>query len=225
MMNKFLGSRVLSIILISSAILFTSSCKEELKDIDGNVYKTVKIGDQLWMAENLRVTRFNNGDPIETTDSVKMDISGMSEPKFQWIAGGKESYLELYGRLYTWYVVTDERKICPEGWHVITDTEWGNLCTMFGGKSKAGSKLRDGKNWAYSNVLSNNLSGFSAMPAGGRGANGAFGGMEHYGGWWSTSSKDSLIAPYWNIYYETEVVKRADYHKNAGFSVRCVKDL
>lgn len=223
-MKKFNGFRTLSIILIGSTIIFTSSCKEELKDIDGNVYKTVKIGDQLWMAENLRVTKFNNGDPIETTNPAKLDISDLIEPKFQWVAGGNDSKLELYGRLYTWYVVTDSRKICPEGWHVVTDTEWGNLCTMFGGKSKAGSSLKAVKNWAYSNSQSNNLSGFSALPAGGRGANGAFGGMEYYGGWWSTSSKDSLTAPYWNIYYESETVKRAEYHKNAGFSVRCVKD-
>lgn len=226
MKNDF-SKLIYSFLALSFTLLLTSSCEQKLTDIDGNIYKTVKIGDQVWMAENLRVTRYNNGDPIETTNPANIDISDLVEPKFQWVFGGKEELAATYGRLYTWYAATDARKICPEGWHVITDAEWAKLYNYFGGKSVAGGKLKEAgtEDWAHPNTDASNSSGFTARPGGGRGSNGAFGGVNYYGAWWGTVEKDSLVAGYWHLYYNTSALKRTDFHKNSGFSVRCVRDL
>ena len=114
----------ISVVII--IIILIQSCKKEvdysLQDIDGNVYdNTVTIGTQIWMTENLRTTRYSNGDSIGTTT---LDISGESTPKYQWAYDGNESNVATYGRLYTWYAVTDSRNVCPVGWHVPSDAEW-----------------------------------------------------------------------------------------------------
>ena len=112
-------------------------------DIDGNVYNTVTIGTQVWMAENLKTTKYRNGDLIGTTTPATLDISGESYTKYQWAYDGNESNVATYGRLYTWYAVTDTRNVCPTGWHVPTDAEWTTLTTFLGGESVAGGKLKE----------------------------------------------------------------------------------
>jgi len=226
-MKKFFGSWLCGLVVLGSVGLFTSSCGGTVKDIDGNVYKTVKIGNQRWMAENLRVTKFSNGDPIETTEDKNQDISEIFEPKLQWFAGGNENYPESYGRLYTWYVVTDSRNICPKGWRVITDKEWSKLSNYFGGPATAGGALKEAgaENWQSPNTSATNGSGFTALAAGGRSSKGAFGGVGYYGAWWSPTNISDEAAPYWHLYYNTAAVKKTDYHKNSAFSVRCVRDL
>ncbi len=226
-MKNYLIIRILTFFSLVAVLVFISGCKEEaLTDIDGNVYKVVKIGNHVFMTENLKVTKYKNGDLIETTDPVTLDISDISTPKFQWVAGGKEQNLDLYGRYYTWYAVTDPRGICPEGWHIMTDTEWADLCNYAGGRNNASGKLKDATSgmWAYGNSQVSNSTRFSARPAGARGANGAFGGMSHYGGWWSTADREELVGAYWRIFYNDDIVKRVDFKKNSGFSVRCAKD-
>ena len=119
------------ILLILSIFLF-HSCKKDVliphnygavTDIDGNVYKTIIIGVQTWMAENLRTKRYNNGDLIETTTPATLDINAEIIPKYQWAYSGYEDNVATYGRLYTWYTLTDSRKVCPSGWHVPSDAE------------------------------------------------------------------------------------------------------
>ncbi|MFA6581335.1 MAG: fibrobacter succinogenes major paralogous domain-containing protein, partial [Paludibacter sp.] len=100
---------------------------ETVTDIDGNTYHTVKIGTQTWMVENLKTTKYRNGDIIGTTTPSTKDISSESNPKYQWAFNGDESYVAKYGRLYTWYTINDDRKIAPNGWHVATDAEWIKL--------------------------------------------------------------------------------------------------
>jgi uncharacterized protein (TIGR02145 family) len=96
-------------------------------DIDGNTYKTIKIGTHVWMAENLKTTKYSNGDLIGTTSPYNKDISGETDPKYQWAYNGNESNVVTYGRLYTWYAVTDSRNVCPAGWHAPADAEWTTL--------------------------------------------------------------------------------------------------
>lgn len=86
-----------------------------ITDIDGNIYNTVTIGTQVWIKENLKVTRYRNGETIPTTTA---DISGETTPKYQWAYNGNQSNVSVYGRLYTWYAVTDSRGVCPTGWHL-----------------------------------------------------------------------------------------------------------
>jgi len=94
-----------------------------ITDIEGNVYNLVAIGTQTWMKENLKTTRYRNGDLIGTTTPATLDISGESTPKYQWAYAGNESNVITYGRLYSWHAVADSRNVCPTGWHVPTDVE------------------------------------------------------------------------------------------------------
>ncbi len=209
------------------SLLTLGGCKNSVTDIDGNEYKTVKIGKQLWMAENLRTTKYSNGDLIETTQPDNLDITEQDSPKYQWAYQGDEKNVEVYGRLYTWFAVTDSRNICPAGWHVVTEAEWASLVNFFGGESIAATKLKETgtDHWVSQSAGVTNSSGFTALPGGGRGSNGAFGGIGYYGAWWSPAESDSLTAWYWNLNYNTNNLSKTKYQKKSGFSVRCVKDI
>ncbi len=211
---------------------------DTVTDIDGNVYHTVTIGTQTWMVENLKTTRYRNGDLIGTTNPATLDIRNENSPKYQWIFENNQSDLAVYGRLYTWYAVTDSRNIAPNGWHVPTDDEWTTLINFLGGDSLAGGKLKEAgiTHWKSPNTGATNESGFTALPGGCRPENGVFDGggvylgdNHHYGGWWSSSEKNSSVA--WNRYlsYNDAAIQPFDNTygydgKKWGFSVRCIKD-
>ena len=129
------------IIIMASVLLLTGSCKKKednntpsgnITDKAGNVYTSVIIGPQTWLDKNLITTKYNNGDIIVTTTPATLDISNEIIPEYQWAYNGDESSVASYGRLYTWYAVTDNRGICPTGWHVPTDAEWKTLETGLG---------------------------------------------------------------------------------------------
>jgi len=134
-----------------------------VKDIDGNVYKTVKIGNQTWMAENLRTTKYRNGDPIQLiTDEAAW--SNLSSGAYQgpFFADKLE-----YGNYYNWYAVNDPRNIAPEGWHVATDAEFTELASFLGGNAVAGNKLKEtGTTHWYDPNTGTNESGFTALGCG-----------------------------------------------------------
>src|SRR5664279_2839934 len=139
-----------NIIRILEKILFIfliNYCKKDIcnliENIDGNVYTSVNIGTQVWMVGNLKTTKYSNGELIGTTTPATLDISLETTPKYQWAYDGNESDVSIYGRLYTWYAVTDSRNICPTGWHVPTDAEWTTLNTYLGDDSVAGGKLKE----------------------------------------------------------------------------------
>jgi uncharacterized protein (TIGR02145 family) len=121
------------LIVMGLLIIFTKSCKKDdnnpvpMTDPDGNVYTSVTIGTQVWMVENLKTTKYRNGDLIGTTNPATLDISTEPTPKYQWAYEGNESNVVTYGRLYTWYAATDPRNVCPTGWHVPSDVEWTTL--------------------------------------------------------------------------------------------------
>ncbi|HRZ96430.1 MAG TPA: FISUMP domain-containing protein [Paludibacter sp.] len=219
-----------------------------IKDIDGNHYKVVKIGTQTWMAENLKTTKYQNGEAIGTTNPANKDVSGETAPKYQWAYNDNDSNVTKYGRLYTWYAVVDTRNIAPVGWHVPTDAEWTQLENYmivngynYDG-SHSGNKIAKAlaatTDWTeYINtgtigyeLSKNNKSGFTALPGGIRGTDGSFsngsylGAFGYSGCWWS-STENSFTYP-WIRHLEYYYVKldRAGGEKGAGFSVRCVKD-
>ena len=109
-----------------------NSSNSKVTDIDGNAYKTVKIGNQVWMAENLRTTHYRNGDPILTTVPDTLDYRSEVEPKYLFVFNNDEKKAPIYGRLYTWFVATDSRNICPEGWHIPTIEEYKILDAVCG---------------------------------------------------------------------------------------------
>jgi len=217
-------------VILSKILLFSIGLAglqaQTVKDNDSNVYKTVTIGTQVWMAENLKTTKYRNGDLIGTTTPATLDISGETTPKYQWTYDGNESNVATYGRLYTWYAVTDNRNVCPAGWHVPSDAEWTTLITFLGGIRVAGGKLKETgtTHWQSPNIGATNESGFTALPSGGREANGTFGGVGDDGLWWSSSETSATIA--YNRYMDyLGFVSSSLGSKQDGFSVRCLRDL
>ena len=210
-------------------------CIGTVTDFDGNVYRAIKIGDQWWMAENLKVTHYRNGDPIpHVTDDGEW--SGLGTGAYCEY-GNDPGNVETYGRLYNWYAVDDSRNIAPAGWHVPTDAEWKQL-EMYLGMSQAeadaigwrgtdeGGKLKEAgtTHWASPNEGATNESGFTALPGGYRLYDGSFYHMGYLAYFWCSSEYDSYEA--WNHYLNngTSQVGRRNLVKRRGFSVRCVRD-
>ena len=211
------------------------NCPWTVTDIDGNVYQTVLIGDQCWMAENLKVTHYRNGDPIpNVTDD------------YEWSLLSTGAYCEYdnnpanvatYGRLYNWYAVDDSRNIAPEGWHVPTDAETKQL-EMYLGMSQAeadatswrgtdeGGKLKEAgtTHWSPPNTGATNESGFTALPGGYRNLSGYFNHMGLIAYFWSSTEYFSTNAWYRDLHYYNSQVGRYDFNKHYGFSIRCVRD-
>jgi uncharacterized protein (TIGR02145 family) len=222
-----------SFITLAFLSLLINGCKKddtkvnELTDGDGNIYTSVTIGTQVWLKENLRTTRYRNGDIIGTTTPATLDIRGESTPAYQWVYSGNEANIATYGRLYTWYAITDSRGLCPEGWHIPGDNEWGALATFLGGEDIAGGKLKETgtTHWMSPNTGADNITGFTAVPGGFRNSDGTFSDMTLTCTMWSSSAYDIefpylcdlyAIAGYLNRYY--------GYGKSFGFAVRCVKN-
>jgi uncharacterized protein (TIGR02145 family) len=227
--------RIFTIINMGLMLIFTISCEKKfseddpITDTDGNIYKTVKIYDQVWMAENLKTTRYRNGDLIETTSPATKDIFNEISPKYQWAYEASDSILAIYGRLYTWYVVTDNRGLCPDGWHLPADNEWATLIANLGSKIEACDKLRETgtEHWLYPNNGANNKTGFSALPGGFKSpydqGPSTFEGLCRNGFWWVAteySPNEGCI-----LYMTFEGMLSYSFaDKKFGLSVRCVRD-
>lgn len=209
-------------------------------DVDGNVYNTVTIGTQTWMAENLKTTKYFNGDLIGTTTPATLDISGESTPKYQWAYAGDESTVATYGRLYTWFAVTDSRSVCPTGWHVPTDAEWTTLTDYLtnngygyqGSGSDIAKSIAATSGWTIdptagdigNDQASNNSSGFTAVPSGFRN-NTTPGHDEGFAAWlWSSTARSPADA--YSLFFAfmySDVFKEGD-NKQTGDAVRCIKN-
>jgi uncharacterized protein (TIGR02145 family) len=185
-----------------------------VNDKSGNHYNAVKIGTQVWMAENLKVTVLNDGTAI--TEGIGGTWAG-STPKY---------YMSTYGAFYNWYTVNTGR-LCPNGWHVPADTEWATLTTYLGGESVAGGKLKEigATHWASPNTSATNESGFTALPNGWLSySTGKIGDLSSSGYWWSSTVYGSLRAWGRQITYNMANVTRLHTDWKDGFSVRCIKD-
>jgi uncharacterized protein (TIGR02145 family) len=213
---------------------------QTLKDIEGNVYSTVSIGTQVWMAENLKTTKYSNGDSIGTTYPATLDITSENAPKYQWAFDGNESNVAIYGRLYTWYTVIDSRNICPAGWHVPTDAEWTILTDYLtnngycykGNRGEISKSMAATSGWTTNYIegnvgndqMSNNKSGFSAFAGGYRYGNGSFNGFGSFGYWWSATEVYLATALYRNLCYYGNDVYGDSSSKQNGISIRCIKN-
>ena len=214
---------------------------ETVTDIDGNVYQTITIGYQTWMVENLRTTRYRNGDVIETTDPVDKDLSGESDYKYQWPAGGDESNVAKNGRLYTWNVVSDERNIAPTGWRVPSYFDFLTLeeyliengynypdsVGNFIGKSLSSTTMWESDKIAGNignDLSSNNYSGFNAQPVGIRKKEGFFQVNQSVIFWASRmlfpSYRDGLMR---QLNFDYPDFYRGYAELDFGCSVRCIK--
>ncbi|MFA4907903.1 MAG: FISUMP domain-containing protein [archaeon] len=193
-------------------------------DIDGNTYQTVKIGNQWWMAENLKVTHYRNGEAIPnvTDNTAWSNLTTGAYCNYE----NNSTNVDTYGRLYNWYAVDDSRNIAPTGWHVPTDAEWQTLVDYLGGESVAGGKMKETgtTHWRSPNTGATNESGFSALPGGYRHNDGTYNHVGYDGHWWSATEDGSNSARHRTLYYNHSDVYCLSYFKRAGFSLRCVRD-
>lgn len=213
-----------------------------VKDIDGNSYPTVAIGSQTWMTCNLKTKRYRNGDLIGSTVPANWSTSSEINPKYQWSYWGDETKVNVFGRLYTWFAINDNRNIAPLGWHVATDADWKKLQNyLIANKynydysttgNRIGKALASTSSWVLfggtgnigCELSRNNYSGFSAEPSGVRLTSGNFEGL--YGTcvfWTSTQYNESdAFALQLNSNY-SDLYPLA-FSKHYGCSVRCIKD-
>ncbi|HZK93941.1 MAG TPA: fibrobacter succinogenes major paralogous domain-containing protein [Prolixibacteraceae bacterium] len=239
-------SGIYSLVVMVMLVILASSCSKTVTndpipngstvtDIDGNVYKTVTIGTQVWMAENLKTTKYRNGDPIPNiTDATAW--TNLTTGAY-CNNNNDANYATTYGRLYNWYAVNDIRNIAPAGWHIPTKAEWTTLTTYLGGQGVAGIKLKESgtMHWINTNTDVTNESGFAALPGGMRCYNSyiitpiyKFQTPGSDGLWWSSSEFNTNLAwflilsgyPGFNIDYEFD----DGGGKKDGLSIRCIKD-
>jgi uncharacterized protein (TIGR02145 family) len=200
-----------------------------MTDQEGNVYKTIVIGTQEWMAENLNTSIYRNGDAIVT--DLDNSAWGATTSGAWSYYNNDASYACPYGKLYNWFACTDARGLCPTGWHVPSDAEWILFANFLGGEGIAGGKtkalgtLESGTGyWLDPNLGATNESGFSGIPSGARYLDGGTGNMGAYCFWWSSSEFDSILAWSQDRLVNNNVAHRFNNDKNYGFSVRCLRD-
>ena len=194
-------------------------------DADGNVYQTIAIGTQTWMVANLKTTKYNNGTDIPpVTDNTEW--INLESPGYCWYDNDEASYKDTYGALYNWYAV-NTGMLCPDGWHVPTDSEWTALEDYLGGWEEAGGKLKETgtAHWNSPNTGASNESGFTALPGGVRNhTTGIFESIGLYGDWWSETEIDINTSWFRDLSYSSISVEKIIGHKEYGFSIRCIKD-
>ncbi|TVR38395.1 MAG: PEGA domain-containing protein [Cryomorphaceae bacterium] len=210
-------------------------------DADGNKYKTVTIGNQQWMAENLKTQRFSNGDPIL---EIKNDYEWDSKEPVRCQYENNKRMAKKYGELYNWYVVNDERNVCPSGWKIPSDREWTELAVHIDHRAgrpdesinylghgsglqsaTAGGKMkRISGGWDKPNIDATNDSKFSAVPGGCRHFRGYFESEGTGAYWWTATPVDEVEA--WNrsVHSESGELFRKAFDKEYGLSIRCIKE-
>lgn len=207
-------------------------------DIDGNVYTTITIGTQVWMVENLKTTKYRNGDPIQnvTDNSAWATLTKGAQCNYN----NSEANGAKYGKLYNWHAVNDNRKLAPTGWHIPSDAEWTTLNNYLaanpgvsGSVVKAIAAKTDWissteANTVGNDLTKNNISGFTALPGGIRGLDGpsgTFGWLNTNCWFWSSSASDVLFANARGMSNTTKSnLQNGGFFKTDGLSVRCIKD-
>jgi uncharacterized protein (TIGR02145 family) len=193
--------------------------------------KEILIGSQIWMAENLNVDTFRNGDPIiQSATGMEWNTAAKYGGKPAWCYYNDDPVNQTaHGKLYNWFAVNDPRNIAPEGWHIPTDHEWQTLIDYLSGENEAGKKMKNNNLW-INDDSGTNESGFSGLPSGFRKWHGSFSFLEigetfgQIGMWWSSLEKDMNSAWYRYLTNKNYYVTRESGNKGMGLSVRCVKD-
>jgi uncharacterized protein (TIGR02145 family) len=228
---------ICQILTICFIVILTSHCRrtdsKTVKDIDGNVYKTIVIGKYRWMAENLKTTTYNNGTGIPNIKEQNVWIR-LNDGAYCFYSNN-ESYADTFGLLYNWYAV-QTGKLCPAGWRVPADEEWkyleGYVDTRYGIGNPAwdklglrgydaGQRLKAISGWRPGMTGTDNF-GFSALPGGEHLSHFYAGGSSGF--WWSSSEASISSAYYRNLIYSFELVARDTHPKRMGFSIRCIKN-
>ncbi len=211
-----------------SAIIFNSNLTySTVSDIDGNVYKTIQIGTQTWMAENLKTTKYNDGTPIpNVTDLSAWDT--LASPGYCWCLNNASTYKAVYGALYNWDAA-NMTKLCPAGWHVPSSDELNTLVTYLGGVDVAGGKLKETgtTHWNSPNGDASNESGFTGLPGAERDITNDFGNgtwIGTFGNWWSTTYADPVSHYDLELNWDDGSAWLGGMPNGEGLSVRCIQN-
>ncbi len=250
---KTIKKLISPLLIVGTFLLITISCKKGSGDDDvndngtflpegsfvdnrdSNIYKYITIGEQVWMAENLRYLPrvAGSGMGLETTPYIYVyGYNGNSVEEAKATAN-----YQTYGVLYNWLAAMNKETssetnpsgvqgVCPEGWHLPSNAEWEQLIDFLGGEEIAGGKLKeaDTTHWISPNEGATNETGFTALPGGYRGYCGMFKGIRNMGFWWSATAQSSTNAWTFSLLYDYGKIYSNYYTKEDGFSVRCVKD-
>jgi uncharacterized protein (TIGR02145 family) len=228
--------RISALILFITA--FTGLQAQTIKDIDGNAYNTVTIGKQVWLVENLKTTRFNDGTeiPLGSDDVILQQFA----PSYCWFNNDEAANKNRYGALYNWYSVASG-KLCPAGWHVPTDVEWKALHEYLitngygyeGSGNDVAKSIAARSGWKISSAAgtvgndqnkSNNKTGFSALPGGVRYFNGKIDTIGKFGFWWSSTEYYTTNAWSNGLTFNSGSSYRFSFGKRNCLSVRCIRD-
>jgi uncharacterized protein (TIGR02145 family) len=194
-----------------------------LDERDGRRYRTVEIGNQTWMAENLNTEKFQNGDliPEAKTEAEWLEMNRQRKPAWCYYRND-ENNGSIYGKLYNGYAVSDYRGLAPKGWIVPSDEDWEICINFLGGEKKAGEKLKSTTGWNNEGNGSNS-SGFNAFPGGNRHSQSTFGNMKFIGFWW-TRNISTCKARYRALNHRSNTISKPQWaNMGNGYAVRCIK--
>lgn len=242
-MNTGMKLRINPLILVGIALMLLTGCDKDsddsdtIKDADGNVYGTSKIGDQVWMTENLRTISFRDGTWMLTGlyDDYEWASAGAACTvyPFALIDGlnSESAVIDAYGLLYNFYAVSDSRGLCPTGWRVPTDDDWEELVTFLGGEDIAGGKLKSKRTdpdsqprWESPNTDATDNYGFSALPSGYRTSLGYEDEIGLYATWWSSTVYNTDLAYTRYVSYSDAGMYVSYGRRRGGYAVRCIKE-
>lgn len=217
-----------TLLLFAGLVFLTlSNQAQTVTDVDGNVYNTVTIGTQEWMNENLKVTHYQNGNPIPYVSQTNLWQSATTDARCYYDTDSVANK-PVYGGLYNWLVVNDSRQMCPSGWHVPSDSDWTVMEVELGSDTIAiGGNMKEAgiAHWGSPNTGATNSSNFNALPGGKRKGDGMY--FNLTGGayfWTSTLGSTNNSAKSRNLSYNNNNLYYADMAPTYGFSVRCVKN-
>lgn len=249
--QRLFSQQVLAVVNVINPNFKNSAAGASVTDIDGNIYKTVNIGTQIWMAENLKTTRFADGTEIPLVNNTPAWSNLTSTSKAYCWYNDDITNKELYGALYTWaaamngeagnnLIPSGVQGVCPVGWHLPSDAEWKILTDYltYNGYDSGRGGIAIGKSLAAksgwieyptagtvgNDQAKNNESGFSALPGGGRLYNGTFNQAGITANWWRSTEFSAALADYRYISYCNSRIYKSSNNKQNGFSVRCLKD-
>ena len=212
----------LSICFVNAQSKTASINNEVVTDIDGNTYTTVTIGTQIWMVENLKTTKLNDGTAI-TFSLSEQTWSDLTTPGYSLVA--YEGSENLYGYFYNWYAV-NTGKLAPTGWHVPNNTDFETLINYLGGSEVAGGKLKEAgtEHWNSPNTGATNSSGFTALPGGYMSQSGTRYSFGEFGEWWSATQTSNQNGSLMNITFGGNRADIGSSPPKFGFNIRCLKD-
>jgi len=218
-------NKTIILFLILAIIPFLNLASQTVTDADGNIYSTVTIGNQVWLGENLRATKFSNNDPIALVlDSAQWPVQTAAAYCYY---NNDSSYVNPYGNLYNWYTVNDARNVCPAGYHVPTAAEWADLVSFLGGETVAGGKLKEQgiSHWLSPNTDADNSSNFTALPSGWRANNnGVYENLGYMCYLWASTLQTADVVDIVLIGYDSPACYASSSVKLTGLPVRCIQN-